>query len=218
MGIAIAAYEDWGAPTGSPAKGTNRVAIGDLNLKVARDPLIHYWFQDLQRPVNDIPAGFPAHAVTFTRHISFNLFGTYSRMKNVKIILKRGVLDNLLKQNAAISNAFFSYKLTNIYQDTPLANNVFGRQNGVYDGTLKPITDNEVLWPRLSTIGPEAATTRPISMGPNASVWTEYLVLQTVAFPIEYALAQDDSAYKELLGNLMNTEFCTVTCDEFGAL
>jgi len=217
MGIAIAAYEDWGAATGTPAKGTNRVAVADLNLKTARDPLIHYWFQDLQRPVFDVAEAYPIHSVTFTRHISFKLFGTYDRMKNVKITLRKPEVENLLK-TTGLSLANFTYKLTNVYQDTPTENNIFGRVNGVYDGTMNALLDEEVLWPRLSTVGPEAATSRPISIGPNLDVWTEYLVLQAIAFPIDYENAQDDSAYKELLGNLMQTKFCTVECDEFGVL
>ena len=217
MGVAISMYEDYGAPTGTPAKGTNRVVVPDLNLKTVRDPLIHYYYQDLQRPVHDVVAGFPVHAVTFTRHISFKLYGTYHKVRNIRITLRQPELENILK-SGNLSAANFMYKLTNQYEDTAVENNIFGRPNGVFDGTMNQIDGTEILYPRTSTLGPESATSRPISHNNSDDIWTEYLVLQAIAYPVEYTQATDAEAYKEILGNLMSTDFCTIECDEIGEL
>ena len=42
------------------------------------------------------------------------------------------------------------------------------------------------LFPNLSAIGPEQATARPLTIGPNLTVWTQYLVLQFMANPSTY--------------------------------
>lgn len=217
MGVAISMYEDYGAPLGTPAKGTNRVVVPDLNLKTTRDPLTHYYHQDLQRPVHDISAGFPIHSVSFTRHISFKLYGTYHKIRNIRITLKQPSLENILKEGN-LSASDFMFKLTNVYEDTANVNNIFGHPNGVFDGSMTPLVGTEIIYPRTSTLGPEHAASRPVSHNDSEDVWTEYLVLQAIAFPVEYTNATDAEAYKEILGNLMSTDFCTIECDEIGEI
>lgn len=167
MTITIEAYEDWGAATGSPAKGTNRTEVTNFNLKAISDPAQNYYLNDIQRPSGAL---FGSNGIcSFTRYFSFKIYGTYNRFKNARIVIPSGFVPN---------NWRVMYGLTNTYTQPSGLTNEFGRTMGAFDGSLITLTEDTTLFPMMSATGPEAATTRSTSYGPNQTIWTQYLVLQ----------------------------------------
>ena len=54
------------------------------------------------------------------------------------------------------------------------------------DGSLNTLTSAVTLYPRLSSSGPQNATSRPVTSAAGQTVWTEYLVLQFMAHPSDF--------------------------------
>lgn len=172
MTITIEAYEDWGAATGTPAKGTNRTKITNANLKTIADPSSHYYLNDITRPVPPTINSDELATFSYKRFISFKISGTYSRIKNSRIVIPQGFVQD---------NWRVSYKLTNAYEMPTGTVTSLNRYSGEYDGSLIALTEGVTLFPNLSAIGPEQATLRPLTAGPNTTLWTQYLVLQFMA-------------------------------------
>jgi hypothetical protein len=78
------------------------------------------------------------------------------------------------------------YRMTSTYVEPVGAINEFGRMAGVFDGACMTLTEETTLYPFFSTDGPWSATTRPVSIGPNQTVWTNWLVLQFMAHPSDF--------------------------------
>jgi hypothetical protein len=167
MTITIEAYEDWGPAIGSPVKGTTRTEVTNFNLKAISAPAQNYYLNDIQRPNANL---FGSHGYcSFKRYFSFKIYGTYNRVKNSRIIIPSGFVSN---------NWRVMYKMTNLYEQPTGTANEFGRVMGDFDGSLLTLTEETTIFPLLSTVGPEAATSRAISYGPNQTLWTQYLVMQ----------------------------------------
>lgn len=174
MSITIEAFEDWGAATGSPAKGTTRTQITNANLLAYSDPAQNYYLNDVPRPIG-VTMADDIQICSFKRYISFKIHGTYVSFKNLKITLPGP---------STIGNWRVMGKMTNSYaQPTGTLNTTFNRVLGDYDGTLDTIIGSTVLYPRFSTTGPEAATDRPILAAANTTYWTEWLCLQYMGHP-----------------------------------
>ena len=182
MAITIEAYEDWGAVTGSPVRGTNRTLTTNANLKTISDPTQHYYLNDVTRPSPSAPLSEIA-TYSYKRYISFKVGGTYSRIKNSRIIIPQGFSSNNWK---------VSYKLANVYEQPTGSITSLNRYSGDYDGTLIPLTEGVTLFPFLSSSGPEYAETREITYGPNTTLWTQYLVLQFTAHESTYSDADNE--------------------------
>lgn len=177
MTISIEVYEDWGTAIGTPAKGTNRTKVTNANLKSIMDPAQHYYLNDITRPPEVTLNSTEIASCSFTRYLSFKISGTYSRIKNTRIIIPKGF---------ASDNWRVSYRLTNSYEMPTGTTNSLNRYVGNYDGRLMPLTEDVTLFPNLSVVGPEQSTTRPLTVGPNTTVWTQYLVLQFMAHASTY--------------------------------
>ena len=182
MPLVIEAYEDWGAPVvvaGPPSTtaGTTRTKITNANLKTFVNPAQHYYLNDVPRPVAGI-TGSEQHICSFTRWISFKITGTFVKIKNVRIEIPSGF---------ASDNWRVNYGLRSTYVQPAGITNQFSKSSGAYDGTLNSLTESVTLYPLLSTVGPEAASSIPDWHGPNATVWTQYLVLQFMAHPSTFS-------------------------------
>ena len=174
MSITIEAYEDWGVAVGSPAKGTTRTQVTNANLYSYHDPAQNYYLNDVPRPIGESLSD-DIQICSFKRFICFKVYGTYASFKNAKIVFSAP---------STVGTWRIHGKLTNQYvQPTGTYNSTFGRTLGDYDGTLPTILGSQVLYPRMSTTGPEAATDRFIRASANTTYWTEWLCLQYMGHP-----------------------------------
>lgn len=184
MAIAVTAYEYYGLPTGdSTTVCASRTPIADVSLKGITDPLQLYYPYDIQRPP-EITAN-NVIAQSMKRYIAFRITGSYSKLKNVKIVLKK---PSLYQKSGGVyspitDNSVLQYNLTNEYVQPESESNVFGVQNGKYDGTLNIVTADITLFPRLSSVSPVLATSRQAEYLNSPSYWTEFLVLQGQVYP-----------------------------------
>lgn len=168
MTVLVQAYEDWGVATGTPAHGTNRTLITNANLKTFSDPDQHYFLNDVRRP--KLQFGDLLYGASVKRHIYFKLSGTFNKVKNIRIVIP-----------AVTAESFaLMYGLTSTYVQPAVTLDSFGKSSGVYAGDLIPLTQEITLYPRLSSTGPESASSRPSSSA--GTVYTEYLVLQSLAY------------------------------------
>lgn len=174
MAVSIEAYEDWGPAVNVSGNisGTYRTKVTNLNLKTISDPAQNYFLNDLVRPVKSTG---DFYYTTFTRYISFKIFGTYQLVKNIKIDIPSGYDATSDANNI---NWRVMYGLRKNYVQPTGYTNILGRSVGNYDGTLNTLKSAVTLYPFLSTTGPEYAVDRNTTYGPNTTIWTQYLVLQ----------------------------------------
>jgi hypothetical protein len=100
----------------------------------------------------------------------FKISGTYTKIKNLKLKIS-------IDDAAQASGGMLYYKLTNVYQ-TP---------DNAWDGQMLPAytgsafangASDLVLWPNWSAVGPDSATSRNMFYGPDATLYSAYLVTQ----------------------------------------
>lgn len=168
MAIVIEAYEDWGPAVNGA--GTNRTLITNCNLSTKSDPAQNYYLWDIPRPVTG------SVTASYKRYISFKISGTYTAIKNLKIKIPAA-------QSAG--NWEVAYALTNTYSEPAGVTNEFGKLSGLLDTSLNILAEPVVLYPTLSSSGPNVAGSRA-ALGPNLTLWTQYLVLQFRAYPSVY--------------------------------
>lgn len=155
MSINIQVFEE----TGAPVNGRGTVTeIDNFNWKNTSDVSQPYFSYPLRRPLKA-----PDQTNSFKRFIFFKISGTYSYIKNVKIIAEIGA-----GKQATKTQLF--YKFSSNYVE-PTAD---------FDGEMIN-ADNlskSIVWhPNLGD-SPILATSRPIIIGPNATVYSEYFVSQ----------------------------------------
>jgi hypothetical protein len=177
MAITIEAFEDWGAATGTPAKGTTRTKITNANLKSYSDPAQHYYLNDVIRPLGK-ELNDNISMCSYVRYIAFKISGTYAALKNVKITIPAAMVQDDWRVMAGI---------TNVYTAPSGYTNEFDKFAGSFDGSLNTVDQELILYPRLSTTGPEAASTRPIQVVGGQTFWTEWVKLQFMCHPSDFA-------------------------------
>jgi hypothetical protein len=187
MAIAVTAYEFWGDPTGDTTTVSQyRTAVSDLSLKALTDPTKLYYPYDIQRPPHCTPVDVIGQS--FQRYIAFRITGSYTKLKNLKIVIHKPNLyqkglDALYAAVTEETPTKLMYKLTNTYEKPKTWLNYYGNLNGLYDGTMNNILGDEVVHPRLSPISPMLATSRPVESINAPSYWTEFLVFQAQCYP-----------------------------------
>lgn len=165
MAITIEAWEDWGPLLNG--RGTYSTQVTNCNLSSLSDPNQNYYLNDIPRPVTS------AVNCSVTRHISFKVSGTYTAIKNLRIEIPAARL---------VGNWEVAYKLTNTYAAAGTLTNEFGRTGGILDNSLNILSTPVIIYPTLSSTGPSTAGSRG-ALGPNLTLWTQYLVLQFRAYP-----------------------------------
>ena len=185
MAIAVTAYEFWGPATDNlDTISVNRTPISDLSLKSITDPNVVYYGYDIQRPLFDTPEGFVTQPMQ--RYIAFRITGNYTKMKNIKITIKKPSMYQKVggEQVAnATDDTKLMYKTTNQYQQPQSTLNTFGTPVGAYDPTMTPVVDEVVIRPRISNMSPARATGRQTEYLNAPNYWTEFLVLSANVFP-----------------------------------
>jgi len=188
MSIAFTAYEFYGAPTGNNTSvSANRQTTGDLSFRAITDPNKIYFLDDIQRPLGI--NGSPFIACSMQRYFSFLITGRFAKLKNVKVTIKKPSLFNKVGGvMTAVSgdDTALMYKMTNQYANQGIVTNDFGISNGAFDGDMNIVTEDIILRPRISSISPAFATSRPAEFYQGA-YWTEFIVLQVGVFPGAYA-------------------------------
>lgn len=168
MSANIDLYEDLGAPLAG--RGTTVLLLNSWDLKASADPAFAYYptaetsSAPLIRPFN-LPG---AQTLSFKKYLSFKIDGTYSRLKNIRMRLSIG-------EEAQSNGAQLFYKMTNTY----------AAPDNAYDGNMMLLSTangqgllTTEIWPFLSTVGPQSATSRQVTYGPNQTLYTNWLVVQ----------------------------------------
>ena len=177
MSLTITCYEDWGPATGSPAKGTTRTQVTNCNLKTYSDPAQNYYLNDVKRPLGGLAS--QCKTCSFTRYFSWQISGSFSRLKNVRIVIPSGFEQD---------NWRVMYGLKSTYVAPASSTDDFGNTCGAFDGTLNTLTGPITLYPLLSTTGPEAATSRSIvNSSSSTTIYTQWLALQFMAHPSSFS-------------------------------
>jgi hypothetical protein len=164
MAANIDLYEDSGALLSG--RGTTVALCTEWNLKASSNPAYVYYPTNetsnapLIRPFNT--AG--GQTLSYKRYLSFKIDGTYSKIKNPRIYLDLA--------GPQTDNAQLFYKLTNSYS-VP---------DATFDGDMTLLATDTVvqlpeIWPMLGS-SPASASSRSISYGPNATLWTPFIVVQ----------------------------------------
>jgi hypothetical protein len=152
-------------------RGTTVAETLDFNMKASADPAVLYYPHDAAANAPLIRPQYEGEIVlSYKVYTFFKISGTYSKIKNLKLKLKLG-------DAAQASKAMLFYKLTNTYE----------APTDAFDGSLIPAYTGSafsnngtelVLYPSWSTTGPNAATSRAITYGPNQTIYSQYLVTQ----------------------------------------
>lgn len=158
-------FQDVGAVTGG--RGTP-IEVVDFNMKdsptysVAYYPTNQEMAAPLVRPLNAGEQDFSFKVYTF-----FKLSGTYSKIKNPRFRIRVSVA-------AQASGAQLFYKLSNVYE-TP---------TNTLDGDMMLLADSsgtimqDPIYMNLSTVGPNAATSRDTVYANVSPLYTNYFVTQ----------------------------------------
>lgn len=189
MPVAITAYEFYGVPTGnSTTVCASRTPISDMSLKAIVDPTAVYYSHDIQRSLFEYNTPWPWVTNPRARYISFRITGDYNKIKNLKITLTKPSLYQKIggEFTAVTDDTVLTYKLTNVYENPPATQNIWGIDAGTFDGNMNVVTAETVLRPKISAVSPVLATSRQTEYVNSESYWTEFLVLQANVYPGEY--------------------------------
>lgn len=167
MSANIDLYEDIGAPLAG--RGTTVLLINSWDLKASADPAAVYYptaetsTAPLIRPFN-LPG---AQTLSFKKYLTFKIDGTYARLKNLRMKLSLG-------DDAQSNGVQLFYKMTSTYAAPDNSYDGDMMLLSTVDGTGLLTTE---IWPFFGT-APNTATTRQVTYGPNATLWSNWIVLQ----------------------------------------
>lgn len=155
MALNLSVWEDSGAVVSS--HGTTRDEVDNLGFKASANaessPFADY---PIRRPIDD-----ELFTLSYKKYYYFKFDGTYSSIRNFAAYFSGTSIGQAEKVRIL-------YKWTNVYQvpDNSLLDGIF------YDPSNAPIWN-----PKISTVGPEAATSY-IDPAANTTYYTQYLVTQ----------------------------------------
>ena len=174
MSISLQLYEDSG-----PAilgRGTYRIAAGNIGWKSdgTNEEGNHYAFSPITRPDN----GDVLWARSFKKYHFALINGTYSAGSRVRIRIKNTVdgappagyeSETTLTSDELNQKVRIFYKLSNTYE----------QPNDNWDGEMRFLQSGEtILYPSLSTTGPEGVQAYPQYLTANTTYYTQYLITQ----------------------------------------
>lgn len=141
-------------------RGTTTTEITNFNWKNHASTSELYWHYPIRRPEDSSDGVF-----SYSKYIFFELYGTASLLKNVKMNLSA----------VPGMNTRLYYKFTNVYA-APVKTML---------GDLTYLDGPIQWWPNLGS-APNTATTRPKSLSGNISVFTQYLTTQLFVINSSY--------------------------------
>jgi len=163
MTITVDLYQDSGAV--SSGHGTTRISVNNVGWKNSGlDETNSFVYYPLIRP-EVTPFGY-----SFTMYNYLKISGTYPKGSRMRLRVSGAVDGAPPSGYVGTDKVRLFYKLTNTYT-TP---------SNAFDGSLiyLPPGVAQTLYPRISTVGPEAATSYTQYMSANTTYYTEYLVTQ----------------------------------------
>ena len=176
MSISITLYEDSGPVVDN--KGTTRVAVNNIGWKAdgTDETGNPYAFSPVVRPKTPDELW----SRSYKKYHFAKIEGTYANASRVRVKISNGITgappagyetETSLIMDTALQKVRIFYKLSNIYE----------QPNDAWDGELRFLQNGAVvLYPAVSTIGPEDATTYPQYLTPNTTYYTQYLITQLV--------------------------------------
>ena len=162
MTISVEVYEDAGPLLSG--KGTYRNSVNNIGYKnsMAPENSIPYPSAPIGRPLTD------TLSYSYPKYNFLKWSGTYNKASRPRILITNHINSVVDGYTCTTDYVKLFYKLTNVYD--PGDTNI--------DGSLIyiPTGGSVVLYPRISTTGPEAATNYLQWMNGNTTYYTEYLV------------------------------------------
>ena len=160
MALNLSVWEDSGAVVAG--HGTTRIEVDNLGFKDSPvDETNTFADYPIRRPIDD-----ELYTLSYKKYYYFKFDGTYSSVSSFTAYLD-GDPEGVAGSGIA-SKIRILYKWTNVYAvpDNTLLDGIF------YDPANPPIWN-----PKLSTVGPEVATSY-VTPAPNTTYYTAYLVTQ----------------------------------------
>lgn len=164
MALNLSVWEDSGAVIGG--HGTTREEVDNIGFKDSSVPeSVTFADYPIRRPTNDDHSEL--FRVSYKKYFYFKFAGTYTDVKNFAVFFDgdpEGIAGSSIAGNLRVI-----YKWTNTYEvpDNNLLSGI------TYDPTNAPI------WvPKISSVGPEAATSYINNPTANTTYYTQYLVTQ----------------------------------------
>lgn len=196
MALSIEIMEDSGALVSG--HGTTRIITDNVGWKSSGlDETNHFVFYPLRRP----DAGF---TYSFIKYNYFKISGTYAKASRPRIIINHG----LRTGGECIGRTKLYYKLTNTYA-VP--------SNGYTGDLIYLPPDSEesrkILFPRMSTVGPESATSYTQYLTGNTTYYTEYFVTQLLVHTTDYV--DPEVVLTSTYGNIFEDTTIKMELDEY---
>lgn len=167
MSIELSIWEDTGPV--SSGHGTTRTQVTNIGWKASGldDATDDYAYSPLIRPQNGVPFTY-----SYKKYNYLKIEGTYAAASRPRIKFTgnyNGTPPDGLEGQGDIR---IYYKLTNTYE----------QPNNQYDGELIYLEPGQVqvVYPTVSTVGPEAATDHPQFLNTDTTYYTQYLVTQVL--------------------------------------
>lgn len=166
MTINVEVMEDTGALVSG--HGTTRLSVNNIGWKNSGlDESNSYAYYPLNRTTNTFNYSYPKY-----NYLKWS--GTYPKASRPRIQITNTITGGAVGYTATNKVRLY-YKLTNVY--TP--------QNSIIDGSMIYLEPNstQIIYPRISTTGPESAVDYLQWLNGNTTYFTEYLVTQVIVEP-----------------------------------
>lgn len=169
MAITIELWEDTGAVTGG--HGTTRQAVTSIGYKDSNlDETFAWVYYPIQRPAS-------GYNYSYTKYNYLKISGTYPGANRFRMTLYGNVEGSSQPHQNTTNEVSLQYQMTNTYA-LPVA--------GDMAGTVWDFGNPIEIYPKLSTVGPEAATSVPQYMTQNTTYYTEYFKTQLRVHPDDW--------------------------------
>jgi hypothetical protein len=167
MTIEVELYEDTGAVLSG--HGTTRIAVDNIGWK---DSPLDETNSFVYYPINRDTTNF---GYSHAKYNYMKISGTYAAGSRPRIQISGSVIGAPPSGYTGTNAVRLYYKLTNVYST----------QDPNMDGTLiyLPPGTTHTLYPAMSTVGPEAATTYPKHLTGNTTYYSQYIVTQLYVEP-----------------------------------
>lgn len=165
MAITIQLYQDTGAVVSG--HGTTRIPVTNIGWKSnGTDETNSYVFYPINRP-EDVATPF---GYSFKQYHYIKISGAYPAGSRLRFNISGGVNATRPAGYEGSGSARLFYKLTNTYQ-VP---------DDTFDGSMifLPSGTTQMIYPTVSTTGPEAATSYIKHLAQDTTYYTQYLVTQ----------------------------------------
>lgn len=167
MTLSVELYEDSG--TAASGRGSTRIAVENIGWKSnGTDETDSFIYHPINRSLTNC-------VWSYTKYNFIKISGTYPAAARPRIMITGAVNGTPPVGYEGTTKVRLYYKLTNVYQ-TP---------SNSFDGSLIYLPPNtpQILYPTVSTTGPEAATGYLQHLAGNTVYYSQYLVTQLMVEP-----------------------------------